>query len=420
MPARSLDDWLRWQESLSPRAIDLRLDRVERVARRLPLTPPPGCVFTISGTNGKGSTAGFLDSLMAAAGRGAGRYTSPHLVRYNERICVNGTAVDDERLIDAFETVEAARGEEPLTYFEFGTLAAMEVFSRAGSDVWILEVGLGGRLDAVNMIDPDYSLITTVALDHQAWLGQTINEIAIEKAGIMRTGAPAFYGDQPVPAAIEARAGELDTRLHCFARDFDFEAGDDTWSWRGESEVLTRLPKPDLADGAQLRNVSLVLAVVEAHDRTLLDRSLVSAALEARRPDGRFQVIRREHEWVLDVAHNPQASSVLAERLRGLADPGETTVVIGMLADKQIESVVAELAVGVDRWIVCSVDDPRAMAAEDLAVRIAKAGGENVVTGGEPDAAYALAARLTGPGGRIVVCGSFRAVGPALRWLDLY
>jgi dihydrofolate synthase/folylpolyglutamate synthase len=270
------------------------------------------------------------------------------------------------------------------------------------------------------MIDPDYSLITTVALDHQAWLGQTINEIAVEKAGIMRTGAPAFYGDQPVPAAIEARALELGTRLRCFARDFDFEAGDDTWSWRGESEVLSRLPNPDLADGAQLRNVSLVLAAVEAHDRTLLDRSLVGAALGARRPDGRFQVIRREHEWVLDVAHNPQAAAVLAERLRGLADPGETTVVVGMLADKQIESVVAELAVGVDRWIVCSVDDPRAVAAEDLAARITKAGGENVVTSGEPDAACALATRLTGSGGRIVVCGSFRAVGPALRWLNLY
>jgi len=420
MPARSLDDWLRWQESLSTRTIDLGLDRVERVARRLSLTPPPGCVFTISGTNGKGSTAGFLDSLMAAAGRGTGRYTSPHLVRYNERICVNGTAVDDERLIDAFATVEAARGAEPLTYFEFGTLAAMEVFSRAGSDVWILEVGLGGRLDAVNMIDPDYSLITTVALDHQAWLGNTINEIAGEKAGIMRTGAPAFYGDRPVPGAIEVRARELDTRLRCFARDFEFESGDDTWSWRGESEVLTELPKPGLADGVQLRNASLVLAAIEVHDRTLLDHSTVSSALGARRPDGRFQVIRREHEWVLDVAHNPQAAAVLGERLRSLADPGETTVVIGMLADKQIESVVAELVVGVDRWIVCSVDDPRAVASEELAARIAKVVGGSVVTGGEPDASFALAARVTGPGGRIVVCGSFRVVGPALQWLDLY
>jgi len=420
MRARTLDDWLLWQESLSPRAIDLGLDRVERVARRLSLTPPPGSVFTISGTNGKGSTAGFLDSLMAAGGRATGMYTSPHLVRYNERVCVNGTAVDDECLVDAFATVETARGEAPLTYFEFGTLAAMEVFSRAGSEVWILEVGLGGRLDAVNMIDPDYSLITTVALDHQAWLGQTIEEIAVEKAGIMRTGVPAFYGDQPVPGVIEARARELDTRLRCFARDFDYEADDDTWSWRGESEALSRLPKPDVADGAQLRNVSLVLAAIEAYDRTLLDRSVVTAALEARRPDGRFQVIRREHEWVLDVAHNPQAAAVLGERLRSLADPHETTVVVGMLADKQIESVAAELAGEADRWIVCTVDDPRAAHAGDLAARIVKVGGRNVVMGGGPDTSFQLAARAARPGSRIVVCGSFRIVGPALRWLGLY
>ena len=231
-----------------------------------------------------------------------------------------------------------------MTYFEFGTLAAMEVFSRAGSEVWILEVGLGGRLDAVNMIDPDYSLITTVALDHQEWLGETIDEIAAEKAGIMRAGAPAFYADQPIPRAIEARARELDTELRCYGRDFDYEAGDQTWSWRGVSQALSRLPKPDVADGAQLRIASLVLAAIETYDRSLLDRSIVSAALGSRRPDGRFQVVRREHEWVLDVAHNPQAVAVLGERLSGLADANETTVVVGMLADKQVESVVAELA----------------------------------------------------------------------------
>jgi dihydrofolate synthase/folylpolyglutamate synthase len=420
MTRNTLADWLRWQESLSPHDIDLGLDRLRIVAQRLSLDVPAGNVFTIGGTNGKGSTAGFLESLMSANGLGTGVYTSPHLVRYNERMRINGDPVDDRQLVEAFEAVESARGDVTLTYFEYGTLGAAVVFSRARSDIWILEVGLGGRLDAVNVIDPNYSLITTVALDHQEWLGQTVDAIAAEKAGIMRADSVAFYGDQPSLTVVESRAAELGTSLHRFGMEYDYEAGPRRWTWRGQAEVLSDLPYPEVADGAQLRNVSLVLAAVEAYDPLLLNRPAVEKALRATRPPGRFQIVQREHEWVLDVAHNPQAADVLRERLDALPEPVETTAVVGMLADKEAESFAMKLADCVDRWVVCTVQDSRAVGGEKLAASIEAVGGRVAKICLTPDDALKSAVRLTSEGGRILVCGSFRIVGPALRWLRLY
>lgn len=420
MRRNTLADWLRWQESLSPHEIDLGLDRVRIVAERLTLERPAGNVFTIGGTNGKGSTASFLERLISANGRCTGLYTSPHLVRYNERICVNGAPVDDRRLVEAFEVVESARGDVPLTYFEFGTLAALVIFSRARTDVWILEVGLGGRLDAVNVINPDFSLITTVALDHQEWLGQTIDAIASEKAGIMRSEAAAFYGDQPGLTIIEARAAELGTSLRVFGREFGYAADPNTWTWRGESERVADLPYPEISDDAQLRNISLALAAAEACDPQLLNRSAVVNALQAARPSGRFQIVERAHQWILDVAHNPQAADLLCERLGALQKSSEMTAVIGMLADKEVGSFAMKLAGQVDRWVVCSVEDSRAVSGETLAARIEAVGEQSVSICGTPDEAFEIAARSTAVGGRILVCGSFRIVGPALRWLELY
>jgi dihydrofolate synthase/folylpolyglutamate synthase len=420
MTRKTLADWLRWQESLSPHDIDLGLDRLRIVAQRLSLDVPAGNVFTIGGTNGKGSTAGFLENLMSANGLGTGLYTSPHLVRYNERIRINGDPVDDRKLVEAFEAVESARGDVTLTYFEYGTLGAAVAFSRARSDIWILEVGLGGRLDAVNVIDPNYSLITTVALDHQEWLGQTVDAIAAEKAGIMRADSVAFYGDQPSLTVIESRAAELGASLHRLGTEYDYEAGLERWTWRGQAEVLSDLPYPEVADGAQLRNVSLVLAAVEAYDPRALNRPAVEKALRATRPPGRFQIVQREHEWVLDVAHNPQAADVLRERLDARPKPVETTAVVGMLADKEVEPFVMTLADSIDRWVVCTVQDSRAVSGETLAASIEAVGGRVAKICLTPDDAFESAAQLTSEGGRILVCGSFRIVGPALRWLRLY
>jgi len=422
---RSLADWLRWQETLNPREIDLGLERIRDVASRLPIRAPAGAVFTVAGTNGKGSTVAFLEALLRAGGYRPGVYTSPHLVRYNERVRVSGTSVQDAQLTEAFEQIEAARENVPLTFFEFGTLAAWLITTAERCDAWVLEVGLGGRLDAVNAIDPDFSLITTIALDHQDWLGDTIEQIAAEKAGIMRSARPAFYGDQVPPDAIITRAGELDSPLIRYGRDYAAAVtvtadGSASWSWRGARVGLSDLPAEVIADDAQRRNAALALAAIEQFDAAILSSDAVGRCLSSALPPGRFQMVARSPQWVLDVAHNEQAAQVLCDRLQSLDKPGPVTVVIGMLADKQIEAFVAALDVVVDRWIVAAVDDARAADGAVLVQQIAAITQAPVALADSPADAFMRAEAETPPEGLILCCGSFRIVGPAIEWLGLY
>ena len=418
---RTLSEWLAWQASLNPREIDLGLERVRQVANRLSLSRPAIGLITVGGSNGKGSTVGIIESLCAANDLSTAVYTSPHLVRYNERMRLDGDEVDDDWLIEQFAAVDEARGETPLTYFEFGTLAALRGFSQAQVDVWILEIGLGGRLDAVNVIDPDISVVTTVALEHQDWLGDTIDEIAAEKAGILRRDRPAFYGDEPVPDGFRQAARSIGADLSCFDVEFGYTTDDHgTWTWRGLGTKLEGLPRPPMADSAQLRNISLALAAVEACDPQLVKRSAVEQMLAAPRPPGRFQVIDRERQWIVDVAHNPQAAGVLRQRLLDLEGHSPMTVVIGLLADKQVDGFVAQLVDLADRWLVCSVDTPRSRDAVELAAAISQAGGRNVRVAGAPEEAFSEALASSRPGERILVTGSFYIVGPALSWLGLY
>jgi len=417
---RSLAEWLRWQESLNPREIDLGLDRVRDIAAALPIAPPAGAVFTVAGTNGKGSTVACIERLLAAGGYRTGVYTSPHLVRYNERVVVGGVAATDDELTDAFDAIEAVRGRVPLTFFEFGTLAALLVFSARRCDAWVLEIGLGGRLDAVNVIDPDFSLITSIALDHQDWLGDTIEDIAAEKAGIMRAAAPAFFGDSPVPDAIGARAAQLGARLYRYGHEFVVDADGDSWSWRGERCRLRGLAAPEPRDDAGLRNLGIALAALEQFDPALLAPAAVDAVVAGGRPAGRFQLVDREPQWILDVAHNPQAAGVLADRLRAAGARRDTTVVVGMLADKRLDEFVDALADQVDRWIVAPVDDPRAADAAAMCERIRARVDASVECAVATDAAFGRAEALTPPHGRVLCCGSFRIVGPAIEWLGLY
>jgi len=418
---RSLSDWLSWQATLSPHDIELGLERVRRVVDHLSLDRPAAGVFVVGGSNGKGSTVGFIEQLCAANGLSTAAYTSPHLVRYNERMRLNGHEVADGWLIEQFEAVDAARGETPLTYFEFGTLAALLGFSQARVDTWILEVGLGGRLDAVNVIDPDISVVTTVALEHQEWLGDTIDAIAAEKAGILRRDRPAFYGDEPVPDGFRQAAKAIGAHVSYCGADFGYtQDNDDTWTWRGAATVLAGLPRTPLDDPAQMRNVSLGLAAVEACDPGLLNRSAVEQALAAPRPPGRFQVIDGDRQWIVDVAHNPQAAGILRQRLLDLDDYRPMTVVIGLLADKQVDGFVSQLADLADQWFVCSVDSARGRDAKELAAAICQAGGRSVTDAGTPEQAFAAALAASQPGERILVTGSFYVAGPALSWLGLY
>lgn len=429
MTARTLAEWLRWQELLSPHAVELGLERVCAMLNRLDLRPPAGRIVTVAGTNGKGTTVTLLQDILLAGGRRPGLYTSPHLVHYNERIRICGQPVADAELVRAFERIEMVRGDVALTYFEFGTLAAFICFTQAGCDTWILEVGLGGRLDAVNALAADLALITTIALDHQDWLGETVEEIAAEKAGIMRSGRPAFYADQPVPAAIRNHAASTGAPLSVLGSDFSYgrnsgmtSDGSCGWWWRGATGSMAGLNAPRYWSAAQYRNASLVLAALSVLEPALLaDVAALNAVFARSRPDGRFQQVHAAHEWILDVAHNPQAAAVLRAQIETLLPVNATTIVTTLLADKAIAPFVAALAPVATRWIVAAIDDPRASSNARMRAGMAAAGLDAAVEyAGTPEAAFALAERLTPPTGRIVVCGSFRIVAPALQWLGLY
>lgn len=409
-----LSDWLARLESLSPRDIDLGLERVSRVLERLALGRPE-TVFHVAGTNGKGSSVAMLEAMLRSSGERVGSYTSPHVRRYNERIRVDGEAASDAQIIAAFERVEAVREAEALTYFEYGTLAALVVFVDAGVDTAILEVGMGGRLDAVNAIEPDAGLITNIALDHCDWLGDDIETIAAEKAGIMRSGRPVVFGAREVPQSIAKAADSVGARLVLAGRDYDWSITGDAWSWRGSQQRLDGLSLPALPGEHQVGNAAAVLALLEAAGRgELLQQSLVNECLAGLRLDGRMQRIEADVPWLLDVAHNPAAAAALADALRADGHAGETVAIFSMLDDKDVESTVEVLVGHVDHWIAVSADTPRAIEAGELARRVANATGAACLVATSLNEAMSRAEELATPDDRILVTGSFYLVGPVL------
>ena len=406
LPAGSpLSAWLTWLETLSPNEIELGLERVQAVLDRLDLRLPQH-VITVGGTNGKGSSVAITGALLRAAGYTVGTYTSPHIVDYNERIVVGTNPVSDEQIVAAFETIESVRNDVPLTYFEYGTLAAFVVFSMADLDVWLLEVGMGGRLDAVNAIDPTAALITNVALDHCAWLGEDIETIAVEKAGIMRPGSPVVYGDPEVPKAIRRHADAIGARLLLRDRDYSLDG----------------VPQPGLSGAFQVGNAAAVIALLRAAglDDATTDE-LVARVLPDLRLTGRGQRIEKDGvEWLIDVAHNPAAATKLASILTEVPAAGGTVAIIGMLDDKDVEGTVAPLNRHVDRWIAVAADSARSIAAGELARRIANATDRPCQVAASLEDALQAARRDLSAGDRILVTGSFYIVGPVLRSLGLY
>ncbi len=423
MSSPALAQWLERLSSFSPQEIELGLDRVSAVYRRMG-SPRAAVVLTVGGTNGKGSTVGYLLSLLTCAGYRAGAYTSPHLHVYNERVRINDRLATDDELVTAFERVEAARNDTPLTYFEYGTLAALAVFEAHGVDVSILEVGLGGRLDAVNVIDADAAIVTNVSLDHCDWLGNTIPEIAYEKAGIYRGGRPAVYGDrhQDAPATLLSHADKVGAELILAGRDYDWNDRDQGWSWQGRSTRLDHLPKPALAGEFQLSNAAGALALLEAAglDRAL-DGSTAGKALRSLDVPARMQRVPGDREWIFDVAHNPAAALALAETLKASRGEAlETVAIIGMLDDKDIDSVVLHLRPAVDAWIAITPDSPRAVPAAELARRVSNLSDKPCLIAESAQAAVDYASTMAPEGGRILVTGSFFTVGPVQRALGLY
>jgi dihydrofolate synthase/folylpolyglutamate synthase len=415
----SVAAWLAWQQVSHPVAVDPGLERVGEVWRRL-RRGLAATVLTIGGTNGKGSVCAYLDAMLTAAGYETGLFTSPHLSRYNERIRVQGGEVADEALMAAFSEIDAARGEISLTFFEWNTLAALIAFAQHGVDVAILEVGMGGRLDAVNILDADVAAIVSVGLDHGEWLGKNLEAIGAEKAGILRAGRPAIVGCRQVPRSVEMHAARIGARLRRIGADFDFVERSDGWDYVGYRSRRRDLPLPALAGASQLGNAAVALAVLEAAEPALLvPDQAVRAGLAAVRLPGRFQVVAGRPEWILDVAHNADAARSLAASLAARPAAGRTIAVCGILADKDVAAIVAALAPEIARWIAVGLDGPRALAPGALAERIEAAGGRHVAQAESVVAGLAQARAECARGDRVLVFGSFLTVGPALHWLGL-
>ena len=416
---RSLSEWLLWQEKLHPSAIDLGLDRVRRTLARLSWQAPRCPVITVGGTNGKGSTVALLRRMLSVAGYRVGTFTSPHLIRYNERITIAEREVSDASLVAAFERIDAARGDDTLTFFEFNTLAALLIFETANLDAMVLEVGLGGRLDAVNVIDADLAIISSIGLDHCDWLGADIESIAAEKAGIMRTARPVIFGSRTMPNNIEGVARHVGAKLQRLGRDFDWQASAQTWDWRGPRTNHLELPMPALHGQTQLDNAATTLAALEALQARLpVSRNAIETGLRTVTLPGRFQVIECDAQWVLDVAHNPDAAATLAANLRASPERRPTIALCGVLGDKDLPGIVAPLADSFDGCVAVELQGSRARPIDHFAADLRKLGMNVLATSPSMAAACERALELAGKQGRIVVFGSFLTVGPALEWLS--
>jgi dihydrofolate synthase/folylpolyglutamate synthase len=419
---RRLADWLAWQEKLHPNAIDLGLERLQRTLARLNWRRPACPVITVAGTNGKGSCVALTARILAEAGYRVGTFTSPHLLRYNERIAIGGVEVSDEALSDAFERIDAARGDDTLTFFEFNAAAALLVFADAQPDAVVLEVGMGGRLDAVNVVDADVAVVTSIDLDHTDWLGRDRETIGREKAGVFRAGRPAIFGSRDMPASIRESAQQVGADLQQLGRDFDWARSGECWTWRGRAGEQRDLPPPALHGEIQYDNAATVLAALEALALRLpVARSAIESGLQSVTLPGRFHVVRREGprpiEWILDVAHNPAAARTLAAQLAARGGGGRTIAVCGVLGDKDVEGIVTALRDSFDAWIVVGLQGPRALAPDVLATRVRALGVDVEAVAADVVAGCQAAEALAQPGDRIVVFGSFLTVGPALAQL---
>jgi dihydrofolate synthase/folylpolyglutamate synthase len=422
MTPRDLQSWLQWMETLHPAEMELGLARIRQVYERMQLGSIAKVVITIAGTNGKGSSVAMLESIYHSAGYHVGSYTSPHLLRYNERVRIDGEMVNDELLCRSFELVEQARGDVALTYFEFGTLSALQILSEQPLDVAVLEAGLGGRLDAVNLLDADAALITSIDIDHRDWLGHDRDTIAREKAGILRPGQLAVCADENPPASLLQTAADRQIGLVCAGKDFGSSSTDNSWDWwwqETSNRVYQRLPFPGITGAAQLLNATGVLALVYGLDEKLpftrqaLEQGLLRASLA-----GRFQQqdLGNGIQRVLDVAHNSQAAQTLALTLSQHPVTGRTLAVFAILANKDVEAVVTAMAAVIDDWYVAGLPDVgmRGTAAAEIARRVKSSTPSAVSTFDTVARAQQAALADCEAGDRLLVFGSFHTVAQAM------
>ncbi|GHA38704.1 bifunctional folylpolyglutamate synthase/dihydrofolate synthase [Photobacterium aphoticum] len=401
--------WLSYLEQLHTSAIDLGLDRVQAVATQAALTKPAPRVITVAGTNGKGSTCAMLEAILLEAGYRVGVYSSPHLVRYNERVRVNGQELPDSDHSMAFHAIEQQRGDISLSLFEFGTLAGLYLFKHHQVDVVVLEVGLGGRLDATNIVDHDVSVITSLAVDHVDWLGDDINVIGYEKAGIFRADKPAICGQPQPPASVPAHADDIGAQLYQVGYQFDYQVNGDRWQWQSGAFTLDNLPVPSLP----LPNAATALMALATAELDISDEHIANGLAKASLP-GRMQVVSTSPLVIMDVAHNPHSAEYFARQLAHIKQRDSKQrihAVVAMLHDKDIASTVKEMHEMVDVWYPASLTGPRAAKAEEIIGHLAPYVDGDIVAFDTPTEAYDTALTQAGPEDMVIVFGSFYTVG---------
>jgi len=415
MRFRKLASWLEWQSGLHPSAIDLGLERSAAVAKRLALDSLDAKVVSVAGTNGKGSCVATMDAILRCAGYSVGAYLSPHLLRYNERIRINGEDVSDEALVAAFALVDEARGDTSLTFFEFGTLAAVVLFAQAGVEIILLEVGLGGRLDAVNVFDADVSVLSAIDIDHVEWLGHDREQIGREKAGIQRMGKPCVIGERTPPASVINHGASLGAPICLLGEDFHVRADETCWHWSSDRAVLDNLPLPALAGLHQLDNAAT--AMMAAYCLTgMLTHADACTGLRDTRLAGRFQVLRKNPDVIVDVAHNPHAARVLASTLSVRPCRGRTLALVAMFKDKDISDSVRALVDHVDEWYVTALDSPRGSTPTEALSRLIDMPNEVVLhTSESVREGYFRALQQLRPDDRLIVFGSHQTVAEVLQ-----
>ncbi len=416
---RTLSDWLSWQETLHLTEIDLGLERIGKVAHKLKLLKPDFPIITVAGTNGKGSSVALLEAILIAQGYNVGSYTSPHLIDYNERIKINAQNANEQQIIDAFEVIDKARGNISLTYFEFSTLAAILCFSQQNIDVAILEVGLGGRLDAANLWDTSLAIISSIDIDHENWLGNDRETIGIEKSGIMRKDTPVICGDPHPPKSIAKQAGKIGAKLYQLDKDFFIETDDATpnrWKWVGQNKTIN-LPKPNLKGRFQLNNAATVIAgLYSLKEKLPVDTDAIKQGLLSAKATGRLQIISQQPEWLLDVAHNPQAAKALAAYLANNPVSGKTYALFSMLKDKDIKQVVSIMSPAIDEWHIVPLGGTRGMTINELNQALSDQIGEaELIPHNDFKSTYQSLKNISNFKDRVVVFGSFLVVSEILQ-----
>ncbi|MBD1559774.1 bifunctional tetrahydrofolate synthase/dihydrofolate synthase [Vibrio sp. S9_S30] len=405
----SLTMWLHYLENIHSSAIDLGLERVQIVAEKAQLTKPAPKVITVAGTNGKGSTCALMEAILLEAGYSVGVYSSPHLIRYTERVRINGVELDERKHAQAFDFIEKQRGDVSLSFFEYGTLAALRLFQTESVDVVLLEVGLGGRLDATNVVDHDVSVITSLAVDHVDWLGDDINVIGYEKAGIFRSNRPAVCGQPKAPATVAAHADDIGAKLHQVGIQFSYSVEGDKWRWRSGQFTLDDLPLPDLP----LPNAATSLMALGCAELDISDVNILKGLKRAKLA-GRMQKLSQSPMILLDVAHNPHSAEYLVEQLNKHYPNTPIHMVVAMLRDKDIAETLKALTPVATKWYPASLEGERAAKVEELLTHLPSNTGKF----NTPIEAFEAARKQAGSSELIVVVGSFHTVGAVLEYWE--